>query len=153
MVLEINNIIVVENLCRNFNGFTALQDVNLTVKEGEIFTYLGPNGAGKSTTINILVTLLKPSSGRVHIAGFDVKKQSVEIRKLIGYFQEDSTLYPLLTFFENLNFSIVVKSCKIICDLVTINFYIFLFLFHLNPPLLYLLQYLYLLIVYLLSGP
>ena len=105
MVLEINNIITVENLCRNFNGFPALQDVNFTVKEGKIFTYLGPNGAGKSTTINILVTLLKPTSGSVDIAGFSVDKQSMEIRQLIGYLPEDSTLYPHLTVFENLNFT------------------------------------------------
>ena len=97
--------IVVENLSKNFNGFSVLQDISFSIEEGEIFAYLGPNGAGKSTTVNILVTLLKPTFGRVKISGYDVTKNGMQIRRLIGFVQEDFGLYPYLTVYENLNFA------------------------------------------------
>jgi len=61
--------IEVKNLIKKFNGVTALDDISLQVNEGEVFAYLGPNGAGKTTTINILATLLKPTTGKATVAG------------------------------------------------------------------------------------
>lgn len=96
--------IEVENLTKKFNGVTALNSVGFRVNEGEVFAYLGPNGAGKTTTINILATLLTPTSGKAVVAGYDVTKDGMEIRRLIGYLPEDVGLYPSLTVYENLDF-------------------------------------------------
>jgi len=97
--------IEVENLTKKFNGVIALNSVGFRVNEGEVFAYLGPNGAGKTTTVNILATLLTPTSGKVVVAGYDVTKDGMEIRRLIGYLPEDFGLYPSLTVYENLDFA------------------------------------------------
>ena len=97
--------IEVKNLIKEFNGVTALDGISLQVNEGEVFAYLGPNGAGKTTTVNILATLLKPTTGKAAVAGYDVIKDDMEIRRLIGYLPEDSGLYPNLTLYENLDFA------------------------------------------------
>jgi len=67
------DIIEVENLTKKFGHFTAVDNVSFKVKKGEIFGFLGPNGAGKSTTIRMLTTLLRPTSGRARIAGYDLE--------------------------------------------------------------------------------
>src|SRR5579862_2851988 len=77
-------IISVENLTRRFGDFTAVNDVSFNVGEGEIFGFLGPNGAGKSTTIKILCTLLEPTTGQIHVAGYDVRTQPDPVRSSIG---------------------------------------------------------------------
>jgi ABC-2 type transport system ATP-binding protein len=97
--------IEVKNLIKEFNGVTALDGISLQVNEGEVFAYLGPNGAGKTTTVNILATLLKPTTGKATVAGYNVTKDDMEIRRLIGYLPEDFGLYPTLTVYENLNFA------------------------------------------------
>ena len=97
--------IEVENLTKKFNGVIALNGVSFRVNEGEVFAYLGPNGAGKTTTVNILATLLTPTSGKAVVAGYDVTKDGMEIRRLIGYLPEDFGLYPSLTVYENLDFA------------------------------------------------
>ena len=84
------------------SGLKAVDDVSIRVESGEIFGFLGPNGAGKSTTIMILTTLLKPSSGRAFVAGFDVASQPNKVRLNIGYVQQDSTVDEYLTGRENL---------------------------------------------------
>ena len=81
--------IEVKDLTKEFNGVAALNGVSFQVKEGEVFAYLGPNGAGKTTTVNILATLLTPTSGKAVVAGYDVTKDGMEIRRLIGYLPED----------------------------------------------------------------
>ena len=75
------NLIEVEKLVRQFDSFTAVNEVSFQVGEGEIFGFLGPNGAGKSTTINMLCTLLRPTSGAARVNGFDVATQP-----LFGFF-------------------------------------------------------------------
>lgn len=97
--------IEVKNLTKEFNSVTALNGVSFQVNEGEVFAYLGPNGAGKTTTVNILATLLKPTSGKATVAGYDVTKNGMEVRRLIGYLPEDFGLYPNLTVYENLDFT------------------------------------------------
>lgn len=97
--------IEVKDLTKEFNGVTVLNGVSFQVKEGEVFAYLGPNGAGKTTTVNILATLLTPTSGKATVAGYDVTKDAIKIRRLIGYLPEDFGLYPSLTVYENLDFA------------------------------------------------
>src|SRR3989338_5933361 len=89
----------------DFGKFRALDDLSLSVSQGEVFGLLGPNGAGKTTTIRILSGLLKPTSGNALIMGNDVVKKPVEVKKSIGVVPETSNLYPELTCFDNLVFA------------------------------------------------
>jgi len=91
-------------LTKQFDHFTAVDHISFTVPRGQIFGFLGPNGAGKTTTIRMLLGLLKPTSGRAAVLGFDVVKQSEEIRKRVGYMSQKFSLYNDLTVEENLNF-------------------------------------------------
>jgi ABC-2 type transport system ATP-binding protein len=98
------SIIKVENLIKKFDGITAVDNVSFSVEEGTIFGFLGPNGAGKTTTINILCTLLSPTSGKAFIAGHDCMKEPAEVRKALGIVFQDTTLDKDLTAYENLIF-------------------------------------------------
>jgi ABC-2 type transport system ATP-binding protein len=84
------------------SGLKAVDEISIKLENGEIFGFLGPNGAGKSTTIMILTTLLKPTSGKAFVAGFDVSTQAKNVRQNIGYVQQDSTVDEYLTGRENL---------------------------------------------------
>jgi ABC-2 type transport system ATP-binding protein len=97
-------IIEVEKLAKRFGNITAVDDISFKVEEGTIFGFLGPNGAGKTTTINILCTLLSPSSGKASIAGHDCMRESSDVRKAIGIVFQDTTLDKDLTAYENLIF-------------------------------------------------
>ncbi len=105
-------IIKVENLVKKFNGLTAVNDISFEVEEGTIFGFLGPNGAGKTTTINILCTLLSPTSGRASIYGHDCARESSRVRKSIGIVFQDSTLDKDLTAYENLVFHAFLYDVK-----------------------------------------
>lgn len=91
-----------KSLTKSFGDVTAVNDISLSVKDGEIFGFLGPNGAGKSTTIMILTTLLKPTSGQALISGFDVTTNAKQVRQNIGYVQQETTVDEYLTGRENL---------------------------------------------------
>jgi len=97
-------IVKVEGLTKKFNGLTAVDSVSFEVKHGEVFGFLGPNGAGKSTTINILCTLLKPTSGKAVVSGYDVVKNPNAVRKEIGIIFQDPSLDDRLTAEDNLRF-------------------------------------------------
>ncbi|MBI4684045.1 MAG: ABC transporter ATP-binding protein [Nitrospirae bacterium] len=97
-------IIKVENLVKKFGNIIAVNDISFDVEEGTIFGFLGPNGAGKTTTINILCTLLSPTSGRAFINGHDCVRESSSVRKSIGIVFQDITLDKDLTAEENLLF-------------------------------------------------
>ncbi len=92
------------DLGRNFNGFTAVENLSFSVDEGEIFGLLGPNGAGKTTTIRMLSALLSPSSGRAVIGGYDVYEDALKVREIIGVLTESPSLYGRLTALENMEF-------------------------------------------------
>ena len=91
-----------KSLTKSFGDVTAVNNISLSVKNGEIFGFLGPNGAGKSTTIMILTTLLKPTSGQALISGFDVATNAKQVRQNIGYVQQETTVDEYLTGRENL---------------------------------------------------
>ena len=76
-----SNPIEAENLTRTFGDLVAVNSINLTVEEGEVFGFLGPNGAGKSTAVRMLTTLLKPTGGSATVAGFDVASEASMVRK------------------------------------------------------------------------
>ncbi|MFZ7942386.1 ATP-binding cassette domain-containing protein [Neobacillus sp. 19] len=91
-------IIQVENLVKTFKGnVQAVKGVSFDVAEGEFFSFLGPNGAGKSTTIQMITTLLKPTSGKAEIAGFDVINEPEQIRRVIGVALQETGIDPQLT--------------------------------------------------------
>jgi len=101
-------IIRVESLVKKFGDITAVNGVSFTVQEGEIFGFLGPNGAGKTTTINILCTLLAPTSGRAWVNGHDVLKEPDAVRRSIGLVFQDPSLDERLTARENLEFHAIL---------------------------------------------
>jgi ABC-2 type transport system ATP-binding protein len=94
--------IVVERLVRTFGDVQAVKGVDFEVAPGEVFGFLGPNGAGKTTTINMLCTLIKPTSGRAAVAGYDVVAQRDDVRRHIGLVFQDPTLDSYLTGAQNL---------------------------------------------------
>jgi ABC-2 type transport system ATP-binding protein len=100
----IEPVIVVENLTRRFGDFVAVDHINFEVQAGEVVGYLGPNGSGKTTTIRMLLGLLKPSDGKATVLGYDVFKQSEEIRARVGYMSQKFAIYDDLTTLENLTF-------------------------------------------------
>lgn len=94
----------IEGLTKKFGDFVAVDNIDLIVKRGEVFGFLGPNGAGKSTTIKMLCGLLLPTSGKGFVAGYDIMKESEEIKKTIGYMSQKFSFYDDLTVEENINF-------------------------------------------------
>jgi len=94
--------IEVNSLTKKFGNFKAVDNVSFKVDEGEIFGFLGPNGAGKSTTMMILTTLLKPTSGRALVGGYDVMSDAKKVREKIGYVQQEISVDEFLTGRENL---------------------------------------------------
>ncbi len=99
-----NYAVEAEKLTKYFGNLIAVDNVSFKVRKGEIFGLVGPNGAGKSTLIRMICTVLRPSSGRAYVEGYDVIKHAQEVRKLIGVVQEKLILYAPLTPVENLEF-------------------------------------------------
>jgi ABC-2 type transport system ATP-binding protein len=101
--------IKVQNLTKEYSDLVALSNVSFEVQQGEIFGLLGPNGAGKTTTINILTTLLKPTSGSATILGEDVLKNPKTVRKQISLVLQAGSLNPFLNVFNNLYFCTLLQ--------------------------------------------
>ncbi|MEO6922229.1 MAG: ABC transporter ATP-binding protein, partial [Bryocella sp.] len=93
-----------QQLTRDFNGFTAVDHIDLNVEQGQFFGFLGPNGAGKSTTIKMLTGLLAPTSGGIRILGEDLIANPIEVKRYIGVVPEGMALFGKLTAVEYLNF-------------------------------------------------
>ena len=97
-------VIKTEKLTKRFGNFIAANEITFEVDKGEIFGFLGANGAGKTTAMRMLCGLSTPSSGSAAIAGFDVYKQTEQIKKNIGYMSQKFSLYEDLTVLENIRF-------------------------------------------------
>lgn len=103
--------IEIEDLTKKFNGFTAVDHINLEIKKGNLFSLLGPNGAGKSTTINMLSSVLKPTEGRISILGYELPQDQRKIRELIGVCPQEIVMYDYLTARENIE--LIAKMHKL----------------------------------------
>ena len=97
-------IVEAEGLTRTFGSLIAIDHVSFEVGEGEIFGLLGPNGAGKTTTIRILACLISPSEGSARVGGYDIVRDSMKIRQIVGILTENPSLYERLTAYENMDF-------------------------------------------------
>lgn len=93
-----------EKLTKRYGDLTAVKELNLEIKEGEIYCLLGPNGAGKTTTVNLFMGFVAPSDGKVFINGMDVSQNARETKRVLSYIPENLALYPNLTGLENLEF-------------------------------------------------
>ena len=98
------SVIKTTNLTKDYSGLVAVDNLNLNVKESEIFGLLGPNGAGKTTSIRLLVGMLKPTQGTAEVLGYDIKTQSNTIRENVGILTETASHYDRLTVRDNLKF-------------------------------------------------
>jgi len=99
-----STIIEIQGLTKKYGGLTALDDLNLTLEEGEVFGFIGPNGAGKTTTMRILTTLLKPTSGKAWVAGHSVTDDPRGVRQAIGYMPDFFGVYDDMKVWEYLDF-------------------------------------------------
>ena len=97
-----SDVVVVEDLVKRFKDVVAVNGISFCIKREEIFALLGPNGAGKTTTIHIIATLLKPTKGRVLVAGYDVVREADKVRKKIGIVFQDPSLDNQLTGYDNM---------------------------------------------------
>ena len=93
-----------EDLTKRFNDIIAIDRLNLSIEDGEVFGLLGPNGAGKTTIVRVLMCLLKPDSGKANICGHDIYKEPTEIRSICGFLPTSPGLYEKLTAIEYLHF-------------------------------------------------
>jgi len=97
-------IVEIRNLQKNFGLKQVLQGINLDITSGQIIGYIGPNGAGKSTTVKILCGLISDFQGEITIFGKDLRTETLEIKKRVGYIPENAVLYESLTPFESMEF-------------------------------------------------
>jgi ABC-2 type transport system ATP-binding protein len=95
-------ILEIQALTRKFGPLTAVDEMSISVEQGEVFGLLGPNGAGKTTAIKMLITLLPPTSGKASLAGYDVVRKASSVRRLIGYVPQTISVDGSLTGYENL---------------------------------------------------
>jgi ABC-2 type transport system ATP-binding protein len=98
------DMVVTENLSRQFGTFRAVDRLSLNIREGDVFGFIGPNGAGKTTTLRMLATILKPSYGRATVAGINVAQRPQEVRRIIGYMPDVFGVYEDMLVYEYLNF-------------------------------------------------
>ncbi|MEM0142566.1 MAG: ATP-binding cassette domain-containing protein [Candidatus Parvarchaeum sp.] len=105
-----NTTIDIKNLSKSYGDFKAVDNISFSVKKGEIFGLLGPNGAGKTTTVNILTTLIKPTSGDATVASYDIMKQQREVKRNIGWVSAEIILDDDLNAWENLGLQAALQS-------------------------------------------
>ncbi len=98
------NMIEAQGLVKQYGDIEAVRGLSFTIRQGEIFGFLGPNGAGKTTTISMLSCLLEPTAGSATVAGYDIVKESSEVKQRIGLVPQELALYPTLSARDNLNF-------------------------------------------------
>ncbi len=106
-------IISIQNLQKSYGDKQVLKGIHLDIYPGQVIGYIGPNGAGKSTTVKVLTGLISDYTGEVTIKGLDLKKQSLEVKKLIGYIPELAELYDVLTPYEFLHFMATLYGIEV----------------------------------------
>jgi ABC-2 type transport system ATP-binding protein len=104
MTMNYTSAVELKGVVKRYNEILAVDNVDLTIKAGEIFGLLGPNGSGKSTTLKMLLGLVQPDSGSVTVLGTDVQQDSVAVKQQVGYVPESPRLYEFLTGIEYLDF-------------------------------------------------
>lgn len=104
--------IKVKSLTKSFEGFTAVNNLSFEIKPGEVLGFLGPNGAGKSTTMRMLTGFLTPTLGSVEVFGYDLAKNSVELKTMIGYLPEGAPLYADMTANQFLQFMAEMRGLR-----------------------------------------
>ncbi|MCJ7641586.1 MAG: ABC transporter ATP-binding protein [Desulfobacterales bacterium] len=102
--MEAPFIIETEGLTKRYNSYTAVNQLNLQIREGEIFGFLGPNGAGKTTTLLMFLGLTEPTSGKVRICGFDPTRDPLRVKEKVGYLPENVGFYEDMDARENLRY-------------------------------------------------
>src|SRR5512145_736641 len=105
-----NAVILTEKLTKRFGTHTAVDAIDLCVQPGEIFGFLGPNGAGKTTTISMLLGLVRPTSGRASVLGYDVQQQPAQALQGVGAMVEAPAFYPYLSGRDNLRVMAAVSG-------------------------------------------
>lgn len=100
----VENKIEVHNLTKRYGKLVAVDQLNFKVKKGTAFGFLGPNGAGKTTTLKMLACLIRPDSGTALLAGYDISKESMAVRRSIGYVSENQGFYDRMTAVETLDY-------------------------------------------------
>jgi len=103
-------VIETKNLTKTYDGFTAVDKLNLSIEEGEIFGFLGPNGAGKTTTILMLLGLTEPSSGTAQVCGYNPTREPLKVKRIVGYLSEKVGFYEDLTARQNLKYTAELNS-------------------------------------------
>ncbi|WOD41575.1 ABC transporter ATP-binding protein [Nodosilinea sp. E11] len=96
--------VCLQNVHKVYNGVSVVNDLSLNIEAGEVFGLLGPNGAGKSTTIRMVTTLTRPSDGHVVVAGYDVNRQQIDVRRQIGVVLQQTSVDGDMTVWENMEF-------------------------------------------------
>lgn len=104
--------IEVKNVTKKYPNIKAVDNINFTIKDGEVVGFLGPNGAGKTTTMNMITGFIEPTEGQIIINGFDIVKKSKKAKKQIGYMPEGVPLYTELTAREFVNYMAELKAVK-----------------------------------------
>ena len=104
MLSDKRNVIEVRELTKNYDGLAAVDHISFEVEEGEVFGFLGPNGAGKTTTVRMLTGVIRPSSGNVSIMGFDIRRDPIKAKQMMGVVPELSNAYNELSAWNNLQF-------------------------------------------------
>src|SRR5262249_11784604 len=107
-----STMISIRNLTKRFSSFLAVDNIDLDVSSGEIFSFLGVNGAGKTTTLKMLAGVLEPTSGSISIGGFDLSRDPAEAKRLTGYIPDRAYIYPGLTGREYLYFTCELYGLK-----------------------------------------
>ena len=105
MAEKMENIIQTSHLTKRYGAKIAVNDLNLSIRKGEVFGLLGPNGAGKTTTILMLLGLTEPTAGRATIAGCDCTRNPLEVKSIVGYLPDNVGFYTDMTGRQNLRFT------------------------------------------------
>src|SRR5512137_2102812 len=110
------NVIELRSVSKSFEEHRAVDAVSLAVRKGEMYALVGPDGSGKTTTIRMLCGIVPPDKGELFVCGFDVQKQSGEVKKRIGYLSQKFSLYGDLSIDENIEFFAEIHGVRNYAD-------------------------------------